>query len=63
MYKSRSETAAKVYSVKVYNPEGKQTDYISWGIIEARDHAKVNKELTEVRHHLKTKRSIVENEL
>ena len=58
MYKSRSETASKVYSVKVYNPEGKQTDYISWGVIEARDSKKVSQDLKELRHELKTKHSL-----
>ena len=59
MYVPRSERAAKIYPVKVYNKKGELTQYISWAELEARDEEDIAQDLKELRHDLNVKRSLI----
>ena len=58
MYVQRSERADKIYPVKVYNKKGELTQYISWVELEARDEKDIAQDLKELKHELKTKRTL-----
>ena len=58
MYVPRIERADKIYPVKVYNKKGELTQYISWVELEARDEKDIAQDLKELRHELKTKRTL-----
>ena len=58
MYVPRSERAAKIYPVKVYNKKGELTQYISWVELEARDEEDIAQEVKELKHELNVKRSL-----
>ena len=58
MYVPRIERPDKIYPVKVYNKKGELTQYISWAELEARDEKDIAQDLKELRHELKTKRTL-----
>ena len=58
MYIPRSERAAKIYPVKVYNKKGELTQYISGAELEARDEEDIAQEVKELKHELNIKRTL-----